>query len=390
MLDSFKVLDLLSDQERSIQRQARQLADSAILPRISEWWQNESTPTRSLMQQLGAAGFLGSTLPADYGAAAGSATSYGLICYEIERADSGIRSMLSVQSSLVIHPIYKYGSEEQKQKWLPQLIAGNLIGCFGLSEAAGGSDPAAMCTTAQRDGNNYILNGRKSWITNSPVADIAIVWAKTFDDNNEGTIRGFIVPCDSSGLSLPKIERKMSLRSAITGEIVMENCRISVDNLLPLSAGLKTPLACLTQARYGIAWGAMGALESVLQSSLDYTTARQTFNKPLAARQLVQDKLVEMASQYSLGLLLAWRLGSLLDSSGMTFRQVSLAKRNNVRTALKAARLARELHGANGITLDHHVIRHMLNLETVDTYEGTHDIHTLIVGRDLTGIAALA
>ena len=385
MFDYFKMLDLVSPDERDIHAATRKFVDAEILPHIGEWWEHESAPTRELMRKMGSLGLLGPTTPEQYGGAGTSYTAYGLICYELERADSGLRSAASVQGSLVMHPINEYGSEEQKKEWLPGLASGELIGCFGLTEPDGGSDPGGMRTRARKDGGDYVLNGSKMWITNSPLADVAVVWAK----DDEDVVRGFIVPRDAKGFSTPKIGHKMSLRASTTGEIVLEDCRIPAENLLPGSRGLKSPLGCLTSARSGIAWGAMGALESVLTASLEYAGSRTTFGRPIAARQLVQEKLAWMATQHSLGSLLAWRLGNLKDGGGMNYAQVSVAKGNNVRVALEGARMAREIHGGNGITTEYPVIRHMLNLETVDTYEGTHDIHTLIVGRDLTGQNAL-
>ncbi|AAF12445.1 acyl-CoA dehydrogenase family protein [Deinococcus radiodurans] len=385
MFDYFKMLDLVSPDERDIHAATRKFVDAEIIPHIGDWWEHESAPTRELMRKMGSLGLLGPTTPEQYGGAGTSYTAYGLICYELERADSGLRSAASVQGSLVMHPINEYGSEEQKKQWLPGLASGELIGCFGLTEPDGGSDPGGMRTRARKDGGDYVLNGSKMWITNSPLADVAVVWAK----DDEDVVRGFIVPRDARGFSTPKIGHKMSLRASTTGEIVLEDCRIPAENLLPGSRGLKSPLGCLTSARSGIAWGAMGALESVLTASLEYAGSRTTFGRPIAARQLVQEKLAWMATQHSLGSLLAWRLGNLKDGGQMNYAQVSVAKGNNVRVALEGARMAREIHGGNGITTEYPVIRHMLNLETVDTYEGTHDIHTLIVGRDLTGQNAL-
>ena len=389
MFDYFKVLGNLKSEERDIQMMVREFVDAEIIPNVQAWW-DEGTLPRALTTKMGELGILGPTLPEQYGGSATSSTAYGLICYELERGDSGIRSTASVQGSLVMYPIFAYGSEEHKTKYLPELASGRMVGCFGLSEADGGSDPGAMRTRADRDGDHYVLNGAKMWITNSPIADIAVVWAKTYESRDDaGTIRGFIVPSETKGFSAPKIKHKMSLRASITGEIVLEDVRIPAANLLPKSGGLKSPLGCLTQARYGIAWGAIGALESVLSTSIDYTTTRTTFGKPIAGRQLVQHKLVTMATQHSLGLMMARSLGEHKDAGTMNYAQVSMAKRNNVRVALEGARLAREMHGGNGITTEYPIIRHMLNLETVDTYEGTHDIHTLIVGRDLTGLNAL-
>ncbi|PNY79770.1 acyl-CoA dehydrogenase family protein [Deinococcus koreensis] len=385
MIDEFAVHELLAPDERLIRESVRAYCDAELLPRVAGWWDSGDLPVRALMKEFGTMGLLGPTTPEEYGGAGASYSAYGAMMYELERVDSGLRSAASVQGSLVMYPIFTYGSEEQKRRWLPGLASGELIGCFGLTEPDGGSDPGAMRTRARVDGDSYVLNGNKMWITNSPEADVAVVWAK----DDDAVVRGFIVPTDTPGFSAPKIHRKMSLRASVTGEIVLEDCRIPAANLLPGSQGLKSPLSCLTSARFGIAWGAMGALEAVLQSSLDYAGSRTTFGKPIAARQLVQDKLVRMATDHSLGLLLAWRLGQLKDAGRMNFAQVSYAKRNNVRVALQGARLARELHGGNGITTEYPVIRHMLNLETVDTYEGTHDIHTLIIGRHLTGQGAL-
>jgi len=385
MIDEFAVFDLLTPDERLIRESVRAYADAELLPHIADWWDSGELPVREVMRSFGGMGLLGPTTPEEYGGAGASYSAYGAMMYELERVDSGLRSAASVQGSLVMFPIHQYGSEEQKQKYLPGLASGELIGCFGLTEPDGGSDPGAMRTRARLDGDEYVLNGNKMWITNSPAADLAVVWAK----DDEGVIRGFIVPTDAPGFSAPEIKRKMSLRASVTGEIVLEDCRIPAANLLPGSGGLKSPLSCLTSARFGIAWGAMGALEAMLQTALDYTGSRTTFGKPIAGRQLVQDKLVRLATDHSTGLLLAWRLGGLKDAGRMNFAQVSFAKRNNVRVALTGARHARELLGGNGITTEYPVIRHMLNLETVDTYEGTHDIHTLIVGRHLTGVGAL-
>jgi glutaryl-CoA dehydrogenase len=389
MFDYFRVLDTLSDEDKDIHRAARDFVDKEIIPHVQGWWNTDSLP-RELMLKMGEMGFLGPTTPPEYGGAGVSSTAYGLICYELERADSGVRSSGSVQGSLVMFPITAYGSEEQKKKYLPELASGKLVGCFGLTEADGGSDPGAMRTRADRDGDSYVINGSKMWITSSPGSDLAIVWARTFEKKgDEGTIRGFIVPMDTKGASAPETKNKMSLRASITGEIVLEDVRVPASAILPKSGGLKSPLGCLTQARYGIAWGALGALETVLTASIEYTKTRTTFGKPIGARQLIQDKLTRMATQHSLGLLMVRRLGELKDAGTMSYTQVSMAKRNNVRVALEGARLAREMHGGNGITTEYSIIRHMLNLETVDTYEGTHDIHTLIIGRDLTGLNAL-
>ena len=385
MLDYFRALERLSSEERLIQESTRAFCERELTPHIAGWWDEAELPVRETMKKLGAQGLLGPTVAEEYGGFGASYTAYGLMMYELERVDSGLRSAASVQGSLVMHPINAYGSEQQKREYLPGLASGDLIGCFGLTEPDGGSDPGAMRTRARKDGGDYVLNGNKMWITNAPIADIAVVWAK--DDEN--VVRGFIVPSDTPGFSAPKIGRKMSLRASLTGEIVLQDCRIPAANLLPLSGGLKSPLGCLTSARFGIAFGALGALEAVYTAALEYATNRSTFGKKIAQRQLVQDKLVQMLTAHALGLGLALQLGSLKDAGHMTFAQVSLAKRNNVRSALTSARLARELLGGNGITTEYPVIRHMLNLETVDTYEGTHDIHTLIVGRDITGLGAM-
>jgi glutaryl-CoA dehydrogenase len=385
MLDYFQAQGLLGPDEKLVLESVRSYVDAHLMPNIEHWWDDADLPVREVMKGLGAQGLLGPTIAEEYGGSAASSSSYGAMMYELERCDSGLRSAASVQGSLVMHPINTYGSDEQKREYLPRLASGELIGCFGLTEPDGGSDPGTMRTRARKDGGDYVLSGNKMWITNSPEADLAVVWAK----DDEGTVRGFIVPRGTRGFSTPKIGRKMSLRASVTGEIVLEDCRIPAANMLPNIAGLKGPLGCLTSARYGIAWGAMGALEAVYTASLEYALGRSTFGKPIASRQLVQDKLVRMLTDHTTGLLLAVQLGKLKDAGSMTPSQVSLAKRNNVRVALQGARLARELHGGNGITTEYPVIRHMLNLETVDTYEGTHDIHTLIVGRDITGQNAL-
>ncbi|MHB8646981.1 MAG: acyl-CoA dehydrogenase family protein [Thermomicrobiales bacterium] len=384
MLDFFAVDGLLTPEQRAIQQTTRTFVDREVLPGIRDWWDRDTFPLH-LVKSFAELGIFGATLPEEYGCAGVDNVAYGLIQYELERGDSGLRSFSSVQSSLVMYPIYSYGSEEQKRRYLPELAAGRLIGCFGLTESDGGSDPGAMRTRARRDGDDWVLNGAKMWITNSPIAQIAVIWAK----DDEGVVRGFLIPTDTPGFSAPKITSKMSMRASITGEIVLQDCRVPGDALLPGSGGLRAPLGCLTQARYGIAWGALGALEAVYTTAKEYAETRTTFGKPIGARQLVQEKLVRMVTDHSLGLLMAHRLGTLKDEKKMTFAQVSMAKRNNVRVALNGARLAREILGGNGITTEYPVIRHMLNLETVDTYEGTHDIHTLIVGREITGLGAL-
>jgi len=384
MLDLYDVNALLNSEERQVRSMARRFVDSDLIPHVSGWWEQGDYP-RELAATFGELGFLGANLPEEYGGAGLSNVGYGLIMYELERADSGLRSFASVQGALVMYPIHAYGSEEQKREYLPELAAGRMIGCFGLTEADGGSDPGAMKTTARRDGDDWILNGSKMWITNGNTAHIAIVWAK----DEEGEIQGFIVPTDVQGFSANLVKHKVSLRASVTSELVLEDVRVPERLRLPNGTGLRAPLGCLTQARYGISWGALGALEAVYQEALEFAQTRVTFDRPIAGRQLVQHKLVEMATDHTTGLLLAWRLGRIKDEGNLKFTQVSLAKRNNVRKALLGARSAREILGGNGITLEYHSIRHMLNLETVDTYEGTYDIHTLIVGRDLTGEGAL-
>lgn len=384
MLDYYNVLDLMTSVDRQVQQSAREFLDSEMRSHVSEWWENGDFPG-NLPTQLGEMGFLGSNLPAEYGCGGVGNVSYGLIMYELEKIDSGLRSFASVQGALVMYPIFKYGTEDQKKEYLPELAKGNLTGCFGLTEGDGGSDPGAMKTNAKKTGETYVINGSKMWITNGNMADIALVWAK--DENDD--VRGFLVPTDTPGFTANIIKRKMSMRASITSELVFNDVEVPETALLPSAKGLSAPLSCLTQARFGIAWGVLGALEDIYEDSVTFSKSRLTFGKPIASRQLVQDKLVDMVTDHTKGLLLALRLAQLKDEGSMGFNHVSVAKRENVRAALKAARTAREILGASGITLDYSVIRHMLNLETVDTYEGTRDVHTLIVGRDLTGENAL-
>ena len=384
MLDYYNLSTMLSTDELQIQSSARNYLESEISPHVSRWWEDGEFPEEKI-PEFGEMGFFGANLPVEYGCAGVNNVAYGLIMYELERVDSGLRSFASVQGALVMYPIYRYGSEEQKKKYLPDMAAGKTVGCFGLTEHDGGSDPGAMKTNAVRDGESYILNGRKMWITNGNIADVALVWAK----NEEGRIKGFLVPTDSPGFKANKVDHKMSMRASVTSELVLDDVRVPATALLPEADGLSAPLSCLTQARYGIAWGALGALESVYDDALRFSKSRSTFDKPIAGRQLVQDKLVDMVTDHTRGLLLAWRLGVMKDDGTMAYNHVSVAKRENVRSALKAARSAREILGGSGITLDYGVIRHMLNLETVDTYEGTRDVHTLIIGRDITGENAL-
>ena len=384
MLDYYNVMDMLGDEEKQVQAAARQFLDSEAAPDIADYWERGEFP-KHLVPKIGEMGYFGANLPSEYGSAGVNNVSYGLIMYELERIDSGLRSFASVQGALVMYPIYSYGSEEQRREYLPKLASGEMVGCFGLTEHEGGSDPGAMRTTARKDGESYVLNGAKMWITNGNIADIALVWAA----DDDGVVRGFLVPTDTPGFIANKIEHKMSMRASVTSELVMDECRVPASAMLPDVKGLRGPLSCLTQARYGITWGVLGATEAVYQDALDFSQSRETFGQPIASRQLVQDKLVNMVTDHTRGLLLCWRLAVLKDQGKMGFTQVSLAKRENVRCALNAARSAREILGGSGIVLGHPAIRHMLNLETVDTYEGTHDIHTLILGRDLTGHNAL-
>ena len=384
MLDYYNVLDLLSSEERQVQSVVRDFLDSEILPHVADWWEKADFPTH-VISKFGEMGLLGANLPAEYGCPQVNNMTYGLIMYELERVDSGFRSFAGVQSALAMYPIYKYGSEDQKKSYLPNMAAGLTIGCFGLTEHEGGSDPDQMKTTARKVGESYLINGSKMWITNGSIADIAIVWAKDEDQ----IVRGFIVPTDTPGFTANKIQRKMSMRNSITSELIFDDVEIPVTNILPQAKGLSAPLACLTQARFGIAWGSMGVLESVYSDALSFSNIRSTFDKPIASRQLVQDKLVDMVVDHTKGLLLATRLAQLKDAGKMQYQHVSVAKRENARSALNGARSAREILGGSGITLDYSVIRHMLNMETVDTYEGTHDIHTLVIGRDITGQNAL-
>ena len=384
MLDYFQIGEALSAEDRQTQTVARDFLQVEAADDVLDWWEDGEFPEK-LIPKFGEMGFLGANLPTEYGASGVSNVSYGLIMYELERVDSGFRSFASVQGALVMYPIYRYGSEEQKRKYLPQLAAGKMVGCFGLTEHDGGSDPGAMKTRARRDGESYILNGVKMWITNGNIADIAIIWAKDDDD----VVRGFVVPTDTPGFQANAIKHKMSMRASVTSELVMDEVRIPASQMLPEARGLGAPLSCLTQARYGIAWGALGSLEAVYEDALSFSQSRSTFAKPIASRQLVQTKLVDMVTDHTNGLLLAWRLGVMKDAGAMHHTHVSMAKRKNVRAALNAARNAREILGGSGITLEHPTIRHMLNLETVDTYEGTYDVHTLILGRDITGHNAL-
>ena len=383
-LDYFDLAGLLTPDEREVQRSTRRFLEAEALPGIRQAWARGEFP-RALVPRFGEQNLLGANLPVDQAGAGVSAVGYGLIMYELERIDSGLRSFASVQSALVMYPIASFGSDEQKRRYLPELARGRMIGCFGLTEPDGGSDPAGnMKTRARRDGAEVVLTGSKVWITNGAIAEVALIWAK----DEAGVVRGYLVPRDARGFTAREVPEKMSLRASVTSELVLDEVRVPVAAMLPGAEGLKPVLACLNQARYGIAWGALGALEAVYSEALAFAENRNTFGKPIAARQLVQEKLVRMVSDHGRGLLVAWRLGRLKDAGTLRPAQVSLAKRDNVRAALAGARAAREILGAAGITVEHHAIRHMLNLETVDTYEGTHDVHTLVVGRDVTGLSA--
>ncbi|RZL01518.1 MAG: acyl-CoA dehydrogenase [Rubrivivax sp.] len=371
----------LSDDERAVRDAARAYCQDKLQPRILSA-NREERFDRELMNEMGALGFLGATIEG-YGCAGVNHVSYGLIAREVERVDSGYRSAMSVQSSLVMHPIHAYGSEAQRQKYLPKLATGEWVGCFGLTEPNHGSDPGSMVTRATKVEGGYVLNGAKMWITNSPIADLAVVWAKLDD-----TIRGFLVERGMKGFSTPRIEGKLSLRASVTGEIVLDQVLVSEDHLLPNVAGLKGPFGCLNKARYGIAWGAMGAAEFCWHAARQYTLDRIQFGRPLAQTQLVQKKLADMQTEITLGLHAALRVGRLLDEHQAAPEMISLVKRNNCGKALDIARLARDMHGGNGIHDEYHVMRHMVNLETVNTYEGTHDVHALILGRAQTGLQA--
>ena len=372
----------LTEDERMVRDTARGFAQDYLMPRVIEAYREEKHDP-DMMRAMGKLGLLGPTIPETYGGAGLGYVAYGLIAREVERVDSGYRSVMSVQSSLVMHPIYAYGSEAQRMKYLPKLAAGEMIGCFGLTEPDHGSDPGSMVTRAEKIDGGYRLNGAKTWISNAPVADIAVVWAKL-----DGVIRGFIVERGTKGFSTPKIEGKLSLRASVTGEIVLADCVIPEENLLPNAKGLAGPFGCLNNARYGIAWGAMGAAEFCWHRARQYVLDRKQFNRPLAANQLVQKKLADMQTEIALGLQGALRLGRMLEAGQAAPPSISLMKRNNCGKALDVARLARDMHGGNGISEEYHVMRVLSNLETVNTYEGTHDIHALILGRAQTGIQA--
>jgi len=372
----------LTEEERMIRDAARTYCQDKLMPRVQEAFRNEVFH-REIMSEMGELGFLGCTIDG-YGCAGVNHVCYGLITREVERIDSGYRSAMSVQSSLVMHPIHAYGSEEQKQKYLPKLATGEWVGCFGLTEPDHGSDPGSMVTRAKNVQGGYLLNGAKMWITNSPIADVFVVWAKTDD----GQIRGFVLEKGMKGLTAPKIEGKFSLRASVTGEIVMDNVEIPEENMLPNVSGLKGPFGCLNKARYGISWGAIGAAEFCWHQARQYTMDRKQFGRPLAANQLIQKKLADMQTEITLGLHGALRLGRMMDSGNGAPEAISLMKRNNCGKSLDIARVARDMHGGNGVSDEYHVIRHVVNLEAVNTYEGTHDVHALILGRAQTGLQA--
>jgi len=380
--DPFLLSDQVSDEERAIRDAARAYAQGNLMPRVLKAYSEEYTD-RAIFNEMGELGLLGATLPDTYGGAGASYVAYGLIAREVERVDSGYRSMMSVQSSLVMYPIHAYGSEAQRMKYLPKLASGEWVGCFGLTEPDAGSDPGAMRTRAEKIDGGYRLTGTKMWISNSPIADVFVVWAKLDD-----VIRGFVLEKGMKGLSAPKIHGKLSLRASITGEIVMDGVEVSEDHLLPNASGLKGPFGCLNRARYGIAWGAMGAAEDCWHRARQYGLDRQQFGRPLAQTQLFQKKLADMQTEITLGLQAALRVGQLFDAGQVQPEMISLIKRNNCGKALDIARQARDMHGGNGIHEEYHVMRHSQNLETVNTYEGTHDVHALILGRAQTGLQA--
>ena len=380
--DPFFLDEQLNEDERMIRDAARAYAQEKLMTRVQEANRNEFFH-REIMNEMGELGLLGPTLPEKYGCSNVNYVCYGLVAREVERVDSGYRSAMSVQSSLVMHPIYTYGTEEQREKYLPKLASGEWIGCFGLTEPDHGSDPSSMITRAEKTDGGYLINGAKMWITNSPLADVAVVWAKL-----DGKIRGFLVERGTPGFETPKIEGKFSLRASTTGEIVLSDVEVPEENLLPNVSGLSGPFGCLNKARYGIAWGSMGAAEFCWHAARTYTLERTQFGRPLAANQLIQKKLADMQTEITLGLQGCIRLGRLIDDDNCPVENISLMKRNNCGKALDIARMSRDMHGGNGISDEYHVIRHVMNLETVNTYEGTHDVHALILGRAQTGLQA--
>jgi glutaryl-CoA dehydrogenase len=383
--DAFRLGDQLSEEERMLRDGARAYAQEKLQPRVIAAYREEATDP-SIFREMGEMGLLGVTVPEEYGGIGASYVTYGLVAREVERVDSGYRSMMSVQSSLVMYPIFAYGTEAQRQKYLPKLASGEFIGCFGLTEPDAGSDPAGMKTRAMKTASGYVLNGSKMWISNAPIADVFIVWARS--EAHGGKIRGFILDKGMKGLSAPKIGGKLSLRASITGEIVMENVEVGEDALLPNVEGLKGPFGCLNRARYGISWGVLGAAEFCWHAARQYGLDRKQFNRPLAQTQLYQKKLADMMTEISLGLQASLRVGRLMDEAKAAPEMISLVKRNNCGKALDIARMARDMHGGNGIQEDFQIMRHAMNLETVNTYEGTHDVHALILGRSITGLQA--
>ena len=383
--DPFNFSDQLTEEERMLQESVRSFAQNELQPRILNAYRN-ATVEPEIFREMGALGLLGITVPEEYGGLGAGYVAYGVVAREVERVDSGYRSMMSVQSSLVMYPIFAYGSEEQRNKYLPGLAEGRLIGCFGLTEADAGSDPAGMKTRAIKTADGYRLTGSKMWISNAPIADVFVVWAKS--DAHDGAIRGFILEKGMAGLTAPKIDGKLSLRASVTGEIVLDNVEVSEDALLPNVSGLKGPFGCLNRARYGISWGVMGAAEFCWHAARQYGLDRKQFDRPIAQTQLFQKKLADMQTEIALGLQASLRVGRLLDQAEAAPEMISLIKRNNCGKALDIARLARDMHGGNGISDEYQVMRHMNNLETVNTYEGTHDVHALILGRAQTGLQA--
>jgi glutaryl-CoA dehydrogenase len=383
--DPFRMEDQLSEEERMLRDAARDYAQSRLQPRVIAAFRAESTDP-GIFREMGEMGLLGTTIPPEYGGLGASYVAYGLIAREVERVDSGYRSMMSVQSSLVMYPIYAYGNEAQRMKFLPKLASGEWIGCFGLTEPDAGSDPSGMKTTARKTADGYMLNGAKMWISNAPIADVFVIWAKS--EAHGGKIRGFVLEKGMAGLSAPKIGGKLSLRASVTGEIVMKDVAVGEEALLPFVEGLKGPFGCLNRARYGISWGVLGAAEFCMQAARQYGLDRKQFGKPLAGTQLYQLKLANMMTEISLGLQASLQVGRLMDQANAAPEMISIVKRNNCGKALDVARMARDMHGGNGIQEDYQIMRHMLNLETVNTYEGTHDVHALILGRAITGVQA--
>ena len=383
--DPFRLSDLLADHESMIKESAATFSKEALMPRVVEGFAGEEV-CPEIFLEMGKMGLLGITIPEEYGGLGANYVSYGLVAQEIERIDSGYRSMLSVQSSLVMYPIYAYGTEAQRQKYLPALASGEMIGCFGLTEPDAGSDPASMKTKAEKINGGYRITGSKMWISNSPIADVFVIWAKS--DAHEGKIKGFVLEKGMKGLSSPKIEGKLSLRASVTGEIIMDGVVVSEEALLPHVEGLKGPFGCLNRARYGISWGVMGAAEFCWHAARQYGLDRKQFGKPLAQTQLFQKKLADMQTEITLGLTACLRVGRLMDEGNAAPEMISLTKRNNCGKALDIARQSRDMHGGNGISQDFHVFRHLMNLETVNTYEGTHDVHALILGRSQTNLQA--